>query len=179
MTNDALQRAKVLAANPAAAAMVIAATRHKAETNATNEAKSRGEREAEAKVTIDVGSGTLKAEGVPVDDFEESMQEAHDRPYNELTAIMSRMAEGLNAAKIKDQLSTHKGRLGAARELGANALTSRIDAWRVKTGRITPERAVEQVQMQRQQAQLWPERWRPQEQQHPYQLYKQHRLLLK
>lgn len=151
-STSAMNRARLLAANPAAVAMMVGATQHKAESAAKTEKQAADAAASQAKVSIDLGADgkqVINAKGVPVDDFDSNIAKAYEGPQRELSSIMDRLASNLNREKIRQQLQTYQGRLAAARELGANALTSRIDAWRIGSGRISPESAVDQVAMQR------------------------------
>lgn len=144
-----MKRAQILAANPAAVAMMVGAAKHKSETAAKTAGEEGQQRQDQAKVSLDLGSGTISTKDMPVEDFHAEMAKAYEGPQRELSATLQRMSAKLNRDTITKELSTYQGRVAAARELGANPLTARIDAWRIGSGRITPDRAVDQVAMKR------------------------------
>lgn len=141
--NGPLQKARQLAMNPAAAAMMVAATRNKAESNAKTVAAERDKKNAEAKVTIDVGTGTLRAEGVPLDDFEKTMQSAYDKPYRELAAVKNRMAAEMQAKADEEQIAE------AGNEWSGRVGPKISDIWRGKGRKTAMMRAKQLAETKR------------------------------
>jgi hypothetical protein len=148
--------ARTLATSPAATAMMLAAARHKAETNVKNVSADRAKAEEKSKVTLDLAKGTITGVDVPVDDFAQTQQDAYDKPYRELEKVAAPLMELLKSQgqkldrdKIKQELSTPEGRLRAARnEFDYNPISARL--WGRRQIKNLPENeAVDRVVMER------------------------------
>ncbi|HEY8165130.1 MAG TPA: hypothetical protein VIF83_06195 [Gemmatimonadaceae bacterium] len=161
MMSGALARARALAGNPAALAMMMGAARASAEGRAKAIADDYASRTAKAKVSIDVdgeGRKTLTAKRVPVDDVDAQIQEAHEGPRRELLTTLGgtlddldrehaqQSAAQLDPEAIRNELSTHEGRVKLSLELGASSRRkAENDSVRIQNGEIPIERAIQQV----------------------------------
>ena len=144
-----MQRARTLATNPAAAAMMLAATRHKAETGVKNESDARAAKDENAEVTFDVGKGTISAKGVSVEDLGQVQQDAYDKPYGELAAISRRMATQMQR---EDENADEE----QAGNQWSGVLPNIADLWRGKGAKDNYRRA-KQLQMKRDEARFYDE----------------------
>lgn len=189
MAMNGLQQARMFAQNPAAAAMMLAAARHKSETAGGNVDQEQAAANDKAHVLVNLTTGTVSTKDQPIEDYVAKKQQAMDAPHEEvsnvlaqhgaalssadgatppatagttpgqapsnpagvLSGIIGDLTSRLDPAKIREQLSTYRGRLSAARELGANPITAQIDAGRIAVGLISKDSAVQQVIMARAQ----------------------------
>lgn len=149
---NSLLTARALATNPAAVALMSAAARQASETNVKAVTEDRQRKDAKAKVQINLGEGgnaTFDAKGISADDFNASVAEAMAGPQRQYLEVLRKMSALADREAIKKELETHEGRLRAAREIGGNWWTSRVDSRRLRTGRNSMETAADQVFMER------------------------------
>lgn len=153
----AMQRARVLASNPAAAAMMLAATRHRAETGVKDVSDERAKKDAKAEVTLNMADGTIDAKGVSVDDLGQTQQQAYDKPYRELAITARHMA-------VQMDRQDEAARADAAGNEWSGVLPKISDIWRGKRQKDAYKRA-QQLQYKRDEARYYDELAKAQEEQ--------------
>lgn len=125
------RRARALAANPAALAMMIGATKFKSQANAKTVAEQGQQRKDNAKVTLDLANGTLNAKDMPIEDMHKQIAGAAAGPFQELSQTITQLGDQVD----QDQID-------AATNHWEGVLPKISDAWKNKGKKSAMERAL-------------------------------------